>query len=319
MAKYDVFMFFNELDLLEIRLNLLDEVVDYFIISESDLTFSGKPKPLYYHENRDRFKRFEKKIIHQVIRDNPSNFTALKRFTPAKGQDQACLNMIYDFIDEADNFPKQELHWGRDFFQRECLHRALLHCSDDDVVIFSDVDEIPNPEAVVQTIACLPSDCIYTLRQKEFDYYLNMYKEDNWMGPRIALYSSLKKISLNKIRAIRKGGRTLVESPDVPNGGWHFTSLGGTEKIIEKIESWGHQEFNTKNVKENVAKNVICGKDIFGRRGIRKAKVIEIDEANFPKWLVDNASNYKHLIAPQQVLEQQYGFIPSLLRKLFCH
>jgi beta-1,4-mannosyl-glycoprotein beta-1,4-N-acetylglucosaminyltransferase len=317
MKIYDAFLFFNELDLLEIRLNLLNDQVDYFVISESDLTFSGKPKPLYYSENKDRFKQFEKKIIHQVITDNPTDFTILAKFKKSENKDEECMNNIYSFIDEATNFPKNELHWGRDFYQRECLHRALLRCDDDDIIIFSDVDEIPNPDAVKQTLALFPSNEIYTLRQKEFDYYLNMYREDNWMGPRIALYSSLKTLSLNKIRAIREGGRTLVDSPDVQNGGWHFTSLGGTEKIIQKIESWGHQELNTDAIKKNVTKNVKSGKDIFNRPGIKKLQQIKIDEETFPKWLVENIGRYSHLINISGNSNEKSPFIGEFFKKLF--
>ncbi|HAH30735.1 MAG TPA: hypothetical protein DCL44_00290 [Elusimicrobia bacterium] len=317
MKIYDAFLFFNELDLLEIRLNLMNDIVDHFVISESDLTFSGKPKPLYYAENKERFKPFESKIIHQVIRDNPADFTALKRFNPPENKDESCLNMIYGFIDVADNFPKEVLHWGRDFFQRESLHRALVSCADDDIVMFSDVDEVPNPDAVKQTLALFPSDKIYTLRQKEFDYYLNMYKEDNWMGPRIALYSSLKALSLNKIRAIREGGRTLVDSPDVYNGGWHFTSLGGTEKIIQKIESWGHQEFNTDRIKKKVQSRVESGRDIFNRKGSKTLKRIEVDEKNFPKWLVENQGKYAHLINSAPLDSCKGSFLSELLKKMF--
>lgn len=72
---YDLFTFFNELDLLELRLNILDPFVDKFILTESPQTFSGKPKPLYYQENQERFKPWAKKIIHNVVSeyetDNP--------------------------------------------------------------------------------------------------------------------------------------------------------------------------------------------------------------------------------------------------------
>lgn len=296
MKIYDAFLFFNELDLLEIRLNLLNDYVDYFIISESNITFSGKPKPLFYQENKDRFKKFEKKIIHQVFKDTPADFVSLPKFLEPKNKDEKCLNMIFSFIDEATNFPKEELHWGRDFFQRECLHRALVDCHDDDIIVFSDLDEIPNPETIASVIKYFPTDKIYTLRQKEFNYYLNMYKEDNWMGPRILSYKTLKNVSLNKIRAHKKGGRPLIDAIDVENGGWHFTSLGGVQKVINKIESWGHQEFNTPKIKENVRKNMEAGKDVFNRRGVKRLKQVEMNEENFPKWLVENKDEYSHLI-----------------------
>ena len=72
--KYDVFIFYNELDLLEIRLNILYNHVDFFIIVESNRTFTGKNKPLYYKENKDRFIKFHDKILYHVVDDLPDTF-----------------------------------------------------------------------------------------------------------------------------------------------------------------------------------------------------------------------------------------------------
>ena len=66
---FDVFPFFNELDILEIRMNVLDEYVDYFIISEAIETFSGLDKPLYFLENLEKFSKFKHKIIYNVIKE----------------------------------------------------------------------------------------------------------------------------------------------------------------------------------------------------------------------------------------------------------
>lgn len=317
MKTYDCFLFFNELDLLEIRLNLLNEYVDFFVISESTITFSGNKKPLYYEENKDRFKKFHHKIIHQIIDDTPEQFINLKKFEDPKNKDEVCLNKIYNFIEMATNFPKEEKHWGRDFFQRECLHRAMENCSDEDIVIFSDVDEIPKPETIKRVLSLFPSEEIYTLRQKEYNYYLNLYKGDGWMGPRVANYRSLKNISLNYIRAIIPGDRTMIDTIDVQDGGWHFTSLGGTEMIIKKIESWGHQEFNNSKIKDRVAKNVAAGKDIFQRRGSKKSKKVEMSTDHFPSWLVSNIDKYDHLLVPLSTQEVKKSIIDRLLG-VFC-
>jgi beta-1,4-mannosyl-glycoprotein beta-1,4-N-acetylglucosaminyltransferase len=107
-------MFFNELDLLEIRLNELAKVVDYFVIVESHLTFSNKAKPLYYWRERKRFRSFEKQIIHIVVEDMPTG-------------------------------PNP---WAREHHQRRALARALVKCQDQDIVIFSDADEIPKASVV---------------------------------------------------------------------------------------------------------------------------------------------------------------------------
>ena len=76
--KYDIFTFNNELDMLEIRLNVLNDYVDYFVIVESTETFSGVPKPLYYELNKNRFSEFHHKIIHHIVTDTPKSFTDLE-------------------------------------------------------------------------------------------------------------------------------------------------------------------------------------------------------------------------------------------------
>src|SRR5258708_24991392 len=75
MAIFDTFLFFNELELLDIRLHILNDNVDYFLLSEATKTFSGQPKPLYYEENRLAFKNFHGKIIHNVVEDTPDDFS----------------------------------------------------------------------------------------------------------------------------------------------------------------------------------------------------------------------------------------------------
>ena len=116
MKVIDVFPFFNELDILEMRLNILDPYVDYFIISEATKTFSGMDKPLFYDENKERFSKFSHKIIHNIVEDTTSS----------------------------------ELHpYQRDVFQKDKIKDVVLeNSSEDDIIIWSDVDEVPNPEAI---------------------------------------------------------------------------------------------------------------------------------------------------------------------------
>ncbi len=109
---YDTFCFFNELDLLEIRLNILDEYVDKFVICEAEETFSSKPKPLYYEQNKGRFEKWSHKIIHLV---------------PPK-------------IDTADSFERAG-------FQKDFIRTALT-LEDEDILYFGDLDEIWKPQDI---------------------------------------------------------------------------------------------------------------------------------------------------------------------------
>ena len=135
---YDTFTFFNELDLLEIRLNELNDVVDKFVLTEATLTFQGKPKPLYFNENKQRFKSFEGKIIHVVVDQYPEN--------------------------PADN------SWIYEHHQRDMIAKGLRNCLPEDTIIVSDIDEIPDPEKVKST---LTSDAIKIFKQRMFYYFLN--------------------------------------------------------------------------------------------------------------------------------------------------
>ena len=123
---YDCFQFFNELDILKIRLEVMNPIVDKFVISEATETFSGLKKPLYYEENKELFSEFQDKIIHVVVEDTPEGDT----------------------------------HY-RDTFQKNAVTRGLKDCRDDDIVIFSDLDEIPNPEKIKEILQNLQNDKIY--------------------------------------------------------------------------------------------------------------------------------------------------------------
>lgn len=108
---YDCFMFNGELDMLEIRLNILDEHVNYFVLCEADETFSGKPKPFYYRENKERFSKWKNKII---------------TLNPPK-------------IVTEDPF-KRAGH------QKEWIRQGLYRCKPNDVIYYGDVDEIWKPQ-----------------------------------------------------------------------------------------------------------------------------------------------------------------------------
>src|ERR1700722_9865012 len=111
---YDCFTFFNELELLELRLHELAGVVDKFVLVEATETHTNKPKPLYYQENRARFSAFHDKIIH---------------VTHAK------------MLKSSDT-------WIPETFQRNCIGRGLKDCRPDDFVLVSDLDEIPRADVV---------------------------------------------------------------------------------------------------------------------------------------------------------------------------
>ena len=213
---YDCFTFFNELELLEIRLNELDDIVDKFVLVEATRTHTNKIKPLYFKENKEKFSKFTDKIIHIVVDDMPESNDA----------------------------------WVLENYQRNSIVRGLKDCNSHDVIMISDVDEIPRSEVVLKVKY---SFGIKTLEQNFYYYYLNVLNNEIWRrGTKILFYKYLT--TPQEIRMMEAG-------PLIKNGGWHFSYLGGTKQIKSKIQSFAHQEFNSpkytdiKKIEQRVKKD----------------------------------------------------------------
>lgn len=165
---YDCFNFFNELDILEIRLNILYEHVDYFVIVESSVTHSGESKPFYFEDNKERFSKFLDKIISYKIYDTPFDFVNLPETNNVE------LNNVFNSIKvQTNRFNRNyQQDYGRDFFQKESVRRALINCNDEDIIIISDADEIPNPSIFGKLTDI--ENTIYSLNQFTYYYYINI-------------------------------------------------------------------------------------------------------------------------------------------------
>lgn len=277
---YDCFPFFNELDLLEVRLNYLDSVVDYFVLCESITTHSGLPKKLFYSENKSLFKEFEHKIIHVVVEDTPKEWIKAKPFLT-------------------------------DQYQRSAIMRGLTGANDNDIIITSDVDEIPNIDVIKDLDNFFQPDTLYHLAQDMFYYYLNLkevsgkllshtgefpdIEDKKWLGTKICDYAFLKKYNVDKLRH----PDMKENAKRISNGGWHFTYVGSHkkttagERVQLKIGSLCHQEFNNSYYKLNVNKNIENNKDVFFRDS--KFEIVELD-STFPEYIVANRGRFKHLI-----------------------
>ena len=318
MKTYDCFIFFNELDLLELRLNVLNDCVDYFVIVESAITFQGESKEFIFEKNKDRFAKFKNKIIHFKVGKYDFDFAELPYIKTPQSEDDLVLNKIYKFIDDCPHFDKNtQFWWGNDFFQRECIGRglAVANPAPDDLILISDVDEIPNPETIIEYRARLLPESLLSFRQHEFCYYLNYYHNSDWVGTCCFLYGAYQNVSLNSIRFSTKRDEGLAPQI-VDNGGWHFTSIGGVEAIKKKIQSWGHKEFNTTSTLNRVNYNVRHGFDLFRRPGFGKLKCISREHEMLPRYLVENVAMFLGLIGP--AIEKE-GFFQWAFRTTHSH
>jgi beta-1,4-mannosyl-glycoprotein beta-1,4-N-acetylglucosaminyltransferase len=225
----DCLYFNNELDILEIRLNILDKHVDKFVLIEAPLTFSGKPKPLYYQENKERFAQWNDKIIHYVVEEG----------------DKELLKQAY----LSPNTGNGEDYWIREWYQKEHAQKALSFCKDEDIVFISDVDEVWHPRLVSFNVQF---GYFYKPKQLPYLYYLNQRTDEDWLGwtgTVIGRYEDIKKGCINHIRTDSMTHYTVL-----PNSGWHFNSLGGQEQkrlafqhpIYENDIEWKRREVNMR-------------------------------------------------------------------------
>ena len=276
----DCFSVFNELDLLEIRLNVLWNVVDKFVFTEATMTHTGKPKPLYYEESKARFAKYADKIIHIVVDDFP---------------------------EPPDYYTPQQVTWMREDWQRNAVKRALKGVAGpDDLIMISDVDEIPSPEAVHR---CIDNDGVTVFEQLLSNYYLNFvsYTTPVWRGTKAAKYKvfcdpdTYAKMKPSKyVDEVTNRGATASRlrhvHPDhrIKKAGWHFSYLGGAKEIVRKIGSIAVEYSNANNNSEQWVADVIeKGLDInhCGRRFF----IVPLDE-RFPEYLLKNRDKYAALI-----------------------
>lgn len=204
---YDAFLFNNELDLLELRVNELSDCMEpvTHILVESKYTFTGKPKPLVFAENSERFADFPIMSI------------------------------------SVDNTIETNDPWEREKFQRNIISNALkmMYPADKSVVIISDVDEIPHHEAVDSFAKRRFTENIdfAAFLMLKFGYYLN-YKEvgEGWDRARIMTYKYLKEKTPEEVR--NSGFENLLTG-----GGWHWSWLH--DKAYDKLKAFSHTELNT--------------------------------------------------------------------------
>ena len=250
---YDCFIFNNEIDLLELRLSILDDVVDKFVIIEGDKTFSGNSKESNFIAHRDRFKKWEDKIIYKFF-----------------------------------EMPDFDVSWDREIYSRN-YYLSLPDFNDEDIIISSDLDEIPNPEAIRCVNDWIDDENHFTFQMNFYMYYLNNFMTSNWFGTRVATYKYLKDKTVDDIREATED-ESRISGPIIDNGGWHFSYFGGEEMIKKKIESFPHTEHNNEQTKSNIESNLESNSDLFNRNV--SFKVIEMTEDEYPEYILNNKEKY---------------------------
>ena len=279
---YDCIPFFNELDILKLRMQIMAPFVDKFVLEESTVTFSGEPKEMTFAKNRHMFAEFEDKIIYVAVDNSPMSGVTTHE---------------------------------RDKFQKNQLIRGMTDCRPDDIVIFSDVDEIPNPKALTEIIEHFDSAKIYHLAQRMFYCFLNMeevsgnllsitgefrgVERKQWLGTKVCSFGNLPEEGIVYLREVSPDDPRSVRIAD---GGWHFGYMGGdgerdvAKRIGIKVQAAAHQEYNESRYLNEAVDRLLCGEDIFDRNA--KFVRVPIDES-YPEYLQKHLDEYEFLIAPE--------------------
>ena len=166
-------------------------------------------------------------------------------------------------------------------FQKDYIRTALTKCKDDDIIYFGDVDEIWKPQDI--------GDDVYNLQQFNYCYYLNNRSSEKWVGTIVSKYKNIKDNDLNYLRA--------NHIHELKDGGWHFTNMGGYDKIIEKLEAYDHQEFNTEEVKARIKDRINNGEDYVGRKydWLGNPFKFTVDMSGLPNYLIENKEKWSKL------------------------
>jgi beta-1,4-mannosyl-glycoprotein beta-1,4-N-acetylglucosaminyltransferase len=261
---YDLFLYFNEEDLLLARLRYLWDYVDFFVIVESAHSFSGIKKKYTCQEilekNIPKYK--EKVIIYRNDIYINSNDIRNKNLGCI---DTSSVPLVDYLIENIPYYGGMKEYWINDFFQRELLQCALLELNpnDSDLVLVSDIDEIPTVESIDTIFKSNNNETTY-FQMIESRHYINYISKELWIGTVSTSVSGLKSKGVNYIRFYPKR-YGISDCLIAHESGWHFTSLGGIESLIIKVKSWGHQEFNNPITKLIMPYRLDRGLDVFGR------------------------------------------------------
>ena len=294
MKIYDCFMYFDEDIILDLRLNILDKYVNYFVIVESVFTHKGDKRNLKFNINK--FKRFEKKIIYLIYDQNPSK---IEKINSNDLDDEKSRKYIMNAL-------------YRENGQRNFINKALNDLNNEDMILVSDVDEIPNLEGLnfkdkKSKIILFKQDMLYykfnlklpnlawtgtkACKKKYFKsaQWLRNVKDRKYPFYRVDTYFSKKK---------------YINCEFVDSGGWHFTNIKTAKQIKQKLESYLHHiEFDKNPLSAEEIENIIQDKiaiydlSVDQKKNKIKGNKLENYPLNkLPEYLQDNLDNYKDWI-----------------------
>ena len=256
----DAFLYFNEKELAELRIKYLDKIVDFFVVVESNITHQGKSKSWNFE-----------KLLESDLRDYKHKIKYYK------------LQLDVNNLPNQDSWivagVKGGVSWKIENIQRNYIQEAFKNFSSEDIIIISDVDEIPS-KTIIQFIKNCDFNKIAPIALEQFLFHLNcnFVKVESWRGSIISTVEICKRHTMQHLRNNRNKISHFIRS------GWSFSSFGGVEKVREKFEAFAHKEYNNENYKsvDHIKKCIETGSDLFNRN-VRSQRV---DKNFFPKDLL---------------------------------
>ena len=292
MKIFDCFMFFDEEMLLDLRLNILNKYVDKFVVTEAAYMHSGKPKKLIFDINK--FQKFKDKITYIPIEKHPPNLLEIN-----DNDDKKKINSKRIF-----NAYKREI------YQINKTQEGILEAKDDDIIMISDLDEIPNLEKI--NFKEITNKLIF-FKQKMFYYKFNLfYKLLPWYGTKACskkLFKSpqwLRSIKNKKYPLWRLdiffSSKKYNNIHFVEDGGWHFSNIRKAEELEKKLLNFLHHvDYEYSGLKLNDLKNLMNEKRIMYNHSIDKKnykwtnseKLQTVSIEAMPKYILQNIEKYK--------------------------
>ena len=292
MKIYDCFMYFDEEIVLDLRLNTLNEFVDYFVIVESIFTHKGDKRELKF--NHKKFEKFKDKIIYLIFDKEPKGLSKIN--DPKNDDGEYIMNALL-----------------RENSQRNFISEGLKNANDEDIILISDVDEIPNLENInLKKI----NRKIIQFKQEMFYYKFNLKLPDlEWIGTKACKKKDL--ITPQWLRNIKdkrypffridtffsKTKYTNVQFID--NGGWHFSNIKNAKEIEHKLKSYlHHREFDINPMSTKEIERIIENKQAIYDLKVDKrtnkigngSKLEKYPLVKLPKFLQNNINNYQEWI-----------------------
>jgi beta-1,4-mannosyl-glycoprotein beta-1,4-N-acetylglucosaminyltransferase len=241
-------MLFNELDLLEGRLEYLYDTVDYFVIVECNITHAGKPKPLNYLKNISRYKKYSDKIFYFPFNPNTSE-----------------LNFEID----RTNLQYDSPFWQIEKRQRDYIGEALKFFNADDIVLLGDLDEIPIKSAIDSGKEKIETGAAASICLNQELYFYNFLQKQSFpsWGTIITTNKFLQEVSAQWLRDMRS------QIPQIFQGGYHLSYWGDADQVSTKIQNFAHQEFNEEQFTDIdlVKRRIEYGQDPFNRQSLIRA------------------------------------------------